>query len=284
MVDRSVASPRRPVRRRRIKVAPLLSSLFLLGVAVCAIAGPSLAPQDPSRQDPGLSVTSPSSAHLLGTDQLGRDVFSQLVAGAAPSVVGPLAVAVGCVLLGVSLGVAAAYFGGVVDTAANRLADLIYALPALLVAIVVVGVIGGSYWVSVALLIALSVPAQIRLCRSAAMVQVRLPYVEAARTIGVSPLRTMTRHVLPNIMPVVVTTFLLDFVGALIAIAALSFLGVSGPAGLPDWGTILANGQALIVQNPWLSVAPALLIIMTAASVTLLGDAVHERLTKRGDR
>ncbi|SFP81939.1 ABC transporter permease [Amycolatopsis rubida] len=277
-----LASVARPATGRRIRFAPLLSAAFLLLVAIGVIAGKWLAPRDPDAQDPGLSVTMPGQGHLLGTDQLGRDVFSQLLAGTAAAVIGPLAVALGCVLIGVSLGMAAAYFGGVVDTLVNRLADLVYALPALLIAIVVVGVVGGGYWISVGLLVVLSVPAQIRLCRSAAMVQVRLPYVDAARTAGLSPMRTMVRHVLPNILPIVVTTFLLDFVSTLIAMAALSFLGVTGAAGSPDWGTMLANGQPLVAQNPWLSITPAVLIIATAASATLLGDTAHEWLTNKG--
>jgi len=265
-------------------VVPLLGGAALLAVLVCVVSGAALAPQDPTAQHPTLSVTGPGPGHPLGTDQLGRDVLSQLIAGARSAVIGPLAVAVGCVLIGVAAGMAAAYFGGVVDTVVNRFADLVYALPALLIAVVVVGVLGGGYWKTAAVLLVLTIPFEIRLCRSAAQVQVRQPYVDAARTLGLSPWRILFRHVLPNIVPTVLATFLLDFVGALISFAALSYLGLGVPAGTPDWGSMLAAGQQLITENPWLSIAPAVLIIITAASATLLGDWAHERLSRGGER
>ncbi len=257
---------------------------MLLGVLVLVVAGEWLAPQNPLAQNPLLSVTGPGHDHLLGTDQLGRDVFSLLLAGARSAVVGPLAVAAGTLLIGCPLGMAGAFFGGVADTAVNRFADLVYALPALLIAIVVVGVVGGGYWLTAWVLLFLSVPAEIRLCRAAAMVQVRLPYVDAAKTVGLSSWRIIFRHVLPNILPTVVATFLLDFVGALIGFAALSFLGLGVPAGSPDWGAMLAAGQSLIAENPWLAIAPAVLLIVTGSCATLLGDWAHERLTGAGAR
>lgn len=265
-------------------VVPVVCSLVLLAVMVCAVTGSALAPADPGAQDPLLGVTGRGPGHLLGTDQLGRDVLSQLIAAARSALLGPFLVALGCLAIGSGLGMAGAYFGGVVDAAVNRLADLIYSLPALLVAVVVVGVLGGGYWVAVLVLLGLSVPYAIRVCRSAAMVQVRLPYVDAARTIGISSARVLYRHILPNILPTVLATFLLDFVGALIGFAALSYLGLGVPPGQPDWGRMLVEGQTLIAENPWLSIAPAMLLILTAASATLLGDWAYECLARNGKR
>ncbi|WP_020499080.1 ABC transporter permease [Sciscionella marina] len=268
--------------RRRIPVLPLLCGLVLLVVLVCVFGGTALAPDDPTAQNPLLSVSPPGGGHLLGTDQLGHDVFSLLLAGTFPSVVGPLAVALGCLGIGAALGMSGAYFGGVTDTIVNRFTDLVYALPALLIAIVVLGVVGGGYWLTAGVLLFLSLPYEIRLCRSAALVQVRLHYVDAARTIGISPARSLFRHVLPNIMPTVIATFLLDFVNALISFAALSYLGFGVQPSSPSWGRMLSQGQSLITQNPWLSIAPAVLIIITGASATLLGDWAYERLTAAG--
>ncbi|ANY09749.1 ABC transporter permease [Pseudonocardia sp. HH130630-07] len=251
-------------------------------VLLCAVAGELFVPFDPAAQDPLRGAAGPGDGHLLGTDELGRDVFSQLVVGARWALTGPVVVALGCGLIGGTVGLAAAYFGGWTDALANRFAELVFAMPALLVAIVVVGVVGGGYWVMAAVLLVLSVPSVIRLCRSAALVQVRLPYVDAARTIGLSPARTIVRHVLPNVVPTLVATVLLDFVAALIGFAALSFLGIGVAPGSPDWGRLLGAGQPLIAVNPWLSVAPAVLLILTAASATLLGDWAHERLARNG--
>ncbi|WP_033296191.1 ABC transporter permease [Amycolatopsis jejuensis] len=269
-----------------LRRSPLVAACaaFLLVVVVCAIAGNLFAPMDPAAQNPMLGVSGPGNGHLLGTDQLGRDVFSQLIAGARAAVFGPLMVALGCGVIGGLTGLAAAYFGGWRDLLANRFADLVFALPALLVAAVVVGIAGGGYWVTAGLLLVLSIPSEIRLCRSAAMVQVRMPYVDAARTLGLPASRAIFRHVLPNIVPTLVATVLLDFVGALIGFASMSFLGLGVPPGSPDWGSLLAAGQPLIAENPWLATAPAILLILTASSATLLGDWVHERLSNHGGR
>lgn len=275
-IDRT---PQETVRRRRVSLLPIACMIVLIVVLVCAVGGRWFTPHDPNAQNPLLSVTLPGRDHMLGTDQLGRDVLSRLIAGAWSAIAGPATVAIGCVLIGCTLGMAGALFGGIVDTAVNRLADLIYSLPALLIAIVVVGVVGGGYWMTALVLLFLTVPYEIRLCRSAAIVQVRLPYIDAARTLGLSSSRIMFRHILPNIMPTVVATFLLDFVTALIGFTSLSYLGLGVSAGQPDWGTMLAEGQSLIAVNPWLSIAPAVMLILTAASATVLGDWTHERLT-----
>ncbi|MFJ9895367.1 ABC transporter permease [Streptomyces sp. NPDC091280] len=266
---------------------PVLVTSAAAGVAVIAlfaVTGSRLAPYDPGQQDLMRGAAGPSGGHWLGTDALGRDVLSQLVAGTHTAVLGPLCVALGTLLIGVPLGVAAGYRGGFLDAVTNRFADLIYALPALLLAIVVAGVIGSGYWFAVAVLILLSLPAQIRLCRGTTLVQARLPYVEAARTLGLRTPRIMFRHILPNILPTVVTTFLLDFVGALISLSGLSYLGLGAPPGTPDWGELLREGQSLLAVNPYLSLAPSLMIIATAASVTLLGDRMYDLFTAGTDR
>lgn len=167
------------------------------------------------------------------------------------------------------------------DAAVNRLADLIYALPSLIVAIIVVGVIDGGYWMVAGLLTLLSVPFQVRIIRSVTLVQANLPYVDAARISGISNARIILTHILPNITATVVATFLLDFVTALIGFTALAFLGIGVPPGTPSWGAMIATGQTYIIANPWLAVTPAIALILVAASVTLLGDHIHEAAGRR---
>jgi len=255
--------------------------VVLATVAVCAVLGSTITPFDPLTQNPLNSVALPGNGHLLGTDQLGRDVFSLLIAAARSAVVGPIVVSVFCGLIGGALGLSAAYFGGVLDSVINRFADLVYALPALLIAVVVIGIVDGGYWLTAMILTLLLLPYQIRMCRSAAMVQMRFPYVDAARTLGLSARRTMIRHILPNILPTVVAAALLDFVTALTGYASLSYLGLGVAAGSPDWGAMLHEGQSFIGQNPWLPLAPAIMLILTAASVTLVGDWAYDRLSLR---
>lgn len=275
-------------RRTRVMLAGgapvrLLAMLVVAVVAACAVLGALITPHDPLAQDPTRGASPPGDGFVLGTDLLGRDVLSLLIAGARWAVMGPIVVAVGCGILGVVIGMLAAYFGGVIDALANRLADLIYALPSLIVAIVVVGVLDGGYWMVAGLLVFLSLPFQIRIIRSVTLAQVNLPYVEAAKTSGVSDARVLGSHVLPNIVPTVVATLLLDFVTAMIGFSALAFLGIGVPAGAPNWGSMIASGQSYLFMNPWLAIAPAIALILTATAVTLLGDHLHERAGRKAE-
>jgi peptide/nickel transport system permease protein len=266
-------------RLARPPVTILIAGLIFLAIVVLGLFGSVLAPYGAGTQDLSVGVSAGGHGHLLGTDQLGQDVLSQIFVATRVAVLGPACAALITVLIGGAFGVLAGYRGGVLDALANRLADLMYALPALLVIIVIVGVAGGGYWFAVLVLAILSIPGQIRLCRSAVRAQASLPYVEAARTLGLSPLRIMARHLLPNILPTLIATFLLDFVGALIGLSGLAYLGLGVPPGTPDWGTMLQDGQNLLTLNPWLSLAPGIMIALTATSVTLIGDWLYDRFS-----
>jgi ABC-type dipeptide/oligopeptide/nickel transport system permease subunit len=263
----------------------IIVSFAVIGlVIICAVAGAWITPHDPAAQSPLLSVQPPSGEHLLGTDQLGRDILSRLIAGTRNALIGPICVAVLSTLLGLALGMTAGFRGGWVDTVIARTADILYCLPALLVAIVVVGLVNGTYAMTIAVLVFLTFPGDVRIFRSVTMVESRLPYVDAARTIGLSSTRTMVRHVLPNIVPTVVATFLLEFAGSLVGFSALAFLGLGVKDGGVDWGTILADGQEQLFTNPMMSLGPAILLILVAASVTIVGDWIHDRLSRKEDR
>ena len=182
---------RRLPTRWRPPALTMAAIAFTALVVVCLIAGSLVTPQDPDKQNVLLGAVPPGSGHILGTDQLGRDVLSRLIVGTRPALIGPLCVAVGATLIGSSLGLLAGFRGGAVDSALRRFADLIFSLPALLVAVVVIGVVQGGYWLAAAILLFLSIAWQIRLARSATLVQARLPYVDSARTLDVSDLRIM---------------------------------------------------------------------------------------------
>ena len=204
----------------------LVAIALLAVVAVVAVVGQWLTPQDPRAQDLLMGVTGPGADHWLGTDDLGRDIFSRLISGTGSALLGPACVAIGTTIIGATLGLCAGYFSGRVDAAISRVADLLYALPSLLVAIVVVGLISGSYWLTVGVLIVLTFPSAVRVCRSATLAQARMPYVDAARTLGLPDAVVMARHILPNIAPTVLATMLLDFVVALVGFSSLAFLGL----------------------------------------------------------
>jgi len=268
--------------RPKLSGMPVLTviSLVVLGIIVlAAILGPWIAPYDPGAQNVDLGPSSPSGAHWLGTDDLGRDVFSRLLEGAHTALIAPVLIAIGTTVLGTSLGLLAGFRRGWLDSVVMRLSDLMFALPGLLILIVVVGIAGGGYVVSVVALIVLGAPSDIRVIRSVALGQRELAYVDAARTLGLSDRRIMFRHVLPNLAPTVTANMLLSFVFALVALSGLSFLGIGLPAGTPDWGLMIQENRDLLDLNPWAAVAPALLITITASAATVLGDSVFERLS-----
>jgi peptide/nickel transport system permease protein len=282
---RAAREEARLIRRRAVPVSVGLAGLILVAGAVCAIAGPALAPYEPGAQDLLSPLQSTSSQHWLGTDNLGRDELSQLMVGSRTALEGPIIIAGVSMAFGVVLGLFAGYLGGIVDTVISRWVDVMYSLPSLLVAIVVVGVLGGGYWVGVLVMTILFIPFNTRLIRSAALEQRGRPYVEAALLLGLSRRRIAFRHIFPMLLPLIATTTVLDFAFALVSLSGLSFLGLGVPPGAPDWGRMLAEGIPFIFENSLLTIVPGVAIALTATSVNLLGDwlfgVLDERLRSR---
>ncbi len=268
--------------RRRVPLVIVFAMLLVGVVAACALVGEALWPRSPDTQHLFVGVQGPSSHFWLGTDDLGRDILARVVVGARTAVMGPVVIALGAMVLGNILGLIAGYKGGALDSAIMRWADLMYALPGLLVAIVVVGVLGRGYWLAVLLLIFLTMPYDTRIVRGAVLERRGLPYVEAARTLGLPARRIMARHIWPNVLPLVVANTFLNFAFSLVVLSALSFLGLGVAPGTPDWGRMLAENRTLIFDNPAAALAPGLMIALTAASTNLIGDWFDEWLSDRG--
>jgi peptide/nickel transport system permease protein len=260
----------------------VVSAASLVFALILAVFGYSLAPDDPHMINFALRELPSVPGHRLGTDELGRDILSRVFAGARTAIAGPALLALGTALVATTCGLVAGYRGGTLDTLISRTVDLMYALPALLVIIVVVGVLGGGYLLAVLVLTVFVIPADIRLIRSATLSQRELPYVESARTLGLSERRIMVVHILPNILPTVIATILLEFVAAMVTISGLSFLGLGVQAGTPDWGLMISENRNVMDLNPWAVVAPAVAIALTAASATILGDWLYDRFTEWG--
>lgn len=256
--------------------------LILATVFVCAAFGNLIAPHSANAQDLVTGVSRPDGAHWFGTDPLGRDILSRVIVGARTAVIGPAVIALCSLLIGGTLGLLAGYRGNKTDWIIMRWVDLAYALPGLLVIIVVVGVLAGGYWIAVALLIILAAPYDTRVVRAATLEQRPLPYVEAARTLGLSERRIIFRHILPNVTPIIVANSFLNFAFMLVNLASLSFLGLGIGPGTPDWGRMLSENRTLITINAAAALAPAGLIVLTAASMNLIGDRVFELLSDRG--
>jgi peptide/nickel transport system permease protein len=269
--------------RRRLKVSVLvIASLIVLAfVAFCALA-PSLVASGSTAQNILLGLTPPGTAgHLLGTDELGRDILRLTLGGTRSAVLGPVVIALGSMTLGVVLGTPAGYIGGLLDAVIGRWADLLMALPAVLLAIVLAGIVGGGYWVTVGIMIVLFSPSDVRLIRAGVMEQKGLPYVESARVLRLPRWRIMFGQILPNVVPIFAANFMLNIAYGLTAMSSLSYLGLGAGPGSPDWGRQLADGQLILASNPAAALAPGTMIVLTAVSVNVVGDWLDERLSAR---
>jgi len=269
-------------RRRWPDLIVALALTFASLAALAAILGPVLLP-NAGAQDLMTGLSGPSAEHWLGTDDLGRDVAQLLVVGARSALVGAVLVSLGSMLIGHLVGLPAGWFGGWIDLVAMRWADLMFSLPALLVAIVVTGILGGGYALAIIVMVLLFSPGDTRVVRAAVLEQRRLPYVEAATLSNLPDRRIVLRHIWPNIAPVVVGNAFLNFAFALVALSSLSFLGMGVEPGSADWGRTLAENRTYLASNPWAAAAPGLAIILSAASVSIVGDWIHQRLDERGE-
>lgn len=269
-------------RRVRAPILVVVATTLLAAVIGMALFHSVLVPHDPEAQDLVTGLATPNSSYLLGTDQLGRDVLSRVIAGASPALLGPLIITTVSMLLGNALGLLAGFRGGRIDAVIMRCIDLMWSIPSVLVVIVVAAALGGGYWLTVALLALFTIPFDARIVRGAVLEQMPRPYVEAARVLGVPDRRIAIHHVWPNIAPTAIANAFLVFANSLVAIASVSYLGLGIDPSTPDWGVMIAQNQAALFANPAAVLAPALLIVLTAASVNIIGDAAFAALTRRG--
>lgn len=270
----------RGVKRAPVTVA--VSWLVLAVVACWVLAAPWIVP-DAMSQDLLIGLTPPGTpGHVFGTDDLGRDVWQMSIAGARSALVGPVAIALGSLLLGIGLGLLAGYAGGLADALIGRWSDLVLALPGLLLAIVVAGIVDGGYWVTVGLLVVLFSPSDIRIIRAAVMQERHKPYIEASWVLGLPDTRIALRHVLPNVRGVALANAFLNVAYALVAMSSLSYLGLGVSPADADWGRQLSDARNLLFSNPAAAVVPGALIIATATAVNVVGDHLADTLASRG--
>ncbi|HTY54000.1 MAG TPA: ABC transporter permease [Candidatus Binataceae bacterium] len=259
--------------RRRANRIELVGAVMVASMIVVAILAPVLAPHDPTRAvaatygDPG----SPSLAFPLGTDELGRDVLSRIIYGARISLIVGVAAMVMTMTIGVAIGLGAGFFGGTVDFALMRFTDVMLTLPGLLLAMAFVTVLRPSL-LTILLVIGLVSWTQIaRVVRAEALSMTQRDFVLAARSLGASSTRLMTRHVLPNILPTIVVMAALSTSGTLLLDAGLSFLGLGVPPPTPSWGRMIEEAQVYFRTAPWLAAFPGIAIFYAVLGFNLLG-------------
>jgi peptide/nickel transport system permease protein len=277
----AVRSPMRVFGRRLLRSKVNLACLaFVLLVVVCAILAPLLAPYDPNLQHLSSRYLPPlrSTQFILGTDDLGRDVLSRALYASRVSVTAPL-ISVGVALVaGVSFGLVAGFAGGRVDWLLSRLADAFNSIPALVLALAVIAVLGPGLMNAMLAIGLASAPRLFRVVRGASLAVREETYIEASIVVGCSRLRTVLVHVLPNVRsPLLVQTSLLMSL-SLLAEAALSFLGLGIQPPAPSWGAMLRTAFEQQFLGPWLVVVPGLLIMLMVLSFNLLGDGIRDAI------
>jgi len=285
-VDAEGRVDRRRLRRRTIGVGGWVGAGVLTGVLVTALIGP-LTGGDPLAQNFDAILEAPSAAHLFGTDELGRDVFVRVVFGGRTALAITVVSAVVASLLGLVLALAGALYGGWVDALTSRLADVQLAVPSIVLAIVVLSFVGNSFVPIVFVLVLGSWVLTFRVIRGHARAVVQQQYVEAARVAGAGRLGIARRHLVPSVLPLLAVAFTINASSALLLESSLGYLGLGVQPPDPDWGQMVATGQAQIFTAPWIALFPGLAVVATAVGLQLLGDGLAERfvggpVTRRG--
>ncbi|TDE97283.1 ABC transporter permease [Occultella glacieicola] len=263
---------RRALRLRSAQVA----LAFLAVVVLLVVTGDLLAPQDPLAQDTSAVLQGTSSAHWLGTDYLGRDVLSRLVAGTRVSVLAALTAVVIGALLGIVPGMLSAFSGRVVAWTSLRVADAFMALPFIIFAIAVAGLFGNGLFQAMVAVGVLIAPVYFRIIRAAALGYAGAQYVEAATLLGAPWWHVLAVHIWPKVLPAVVVTTANLAAGGLLVVSSLTFLGIGIQPPDPTWGGMLASDLGYLTQRPFGPVAPALAIMGTVAALNLLADAIRD--------
>ena len=267
--------------RRTLSFAAILGLGLALIIVVAALFAPFLAPFDPMRMAAGPRLSAPSMAHLFGTDEFGRDLFSRVLLGGRLSLGIGIAAVVSGIVVGGLLGLVAAFSGRIVESVLLRVIDVLYSFPDTLIALALVAFLGpGIENATLAIAISL-VPFYARVTYSLAAAERAKPYIEAARLAGIRSARLVRVHVMPNIGQSLIVMGTLGFSSAILSAAGLSFLGLGVQPPSPEWGAILASGRNYITKAPWILIFPGVAICLTVLSFNLIGDSMRDLVDPR---
>lgn len=259
-----------------------IGAVIMVAFVLTAIFAGAITTFDPTTTNPRMSLARPGDDHVLGADFMGRDVFSRIVYGARISMaVGIGATALGC-LIGVTIGLTSGFFGGWFDLIVQRLIDIMQSLPLLVMALVMAASLGPSMTNTIIAIAIPLVPNVARIIRSNTLYLREMPFVEAARAVGMSEMRIAFNHVLPNTLAPLIVLATAQFGSAILVESALAFLGLGIPEPHPSWGRMLSESAAEYVRTaPWLVIFPGLAISLVVFGTNLLGDAVRDILDPR---
>jgi peptide/nickel transport system permease protein len=269
--------------RRRIASDPIaIAAVLLLGtVVVCALLAPWVAPFDPNHIDNAIRLSTPSGRHLLGTDEVGRDILSRLIWGSRVSLITAVVPATVALIVGSAIGIVAGYAGGWVDSLAMRTIDTVMAFPYILLALGIAAALGPGLFNAMLAVTLVSIPAFARLIRATVLSIKESDFVLAAHGLGSSHWDVIRRHIYPNTLSVLVVYGTLQTGRMVIAAASLSFLGLGIQPPTADWGAMLASGQASLRVAPHVSTIPGLMIFAVTLACNVLGEALRDALDPR---
>tara|TARA_R110002020_G_scaffold22071_1_gene74689 strand:- start:589 stop:1476 length:888 start_codon:yes stop_codon:yes gene_type:complete len=281
-VGRDARQSRMPFVLRLVRQpAGAIGLAIVVALVVMALFADQIAPYSPIKMAAGRPLTSPSLAHLLGTDEFGRDMFSRIVYGAR------LTLQIGLIAVGISLsigtliGLVAAYAGGFVEKLLMRSTDVVFSFTETLIALAFVAVLGPSLENAMIAVGIAGVPFYARTCYASALGEEGKPYFEASIAAGAGHARLLFLHLLPNVLPSMIVIATLGLSNAILAAAALSFLGLGAQPPTPEWGAMLSAGRDFFNRAPWLMLYPGLAIAFTVLAFNILGDALREALDPR---
>ncbi len=268
---------RRLISHRSVVVGGILFAFVL----TAALFAGWLAPFDPVGTDPINALQPPSGKNWMGTDQLGRDVFSRVIHGARPSLIMGVAPMLISSIIGTAAGMLIGYYGRWADLMMTRFVDIALAFPPILLALTVVAVLGPGLW-SIALALGLSgIPFYVRMARGQVIGAKEEPFVQTAVAIGAGDARIMFRHIIHRVMPPILVMMTIHVAGAILAGAALSFLGLGIPPPTPEWGNMIQDGRQFVALSWWMAFFPGVALAITVFATNLLGDGLRDVLDPR---
>jgi peptide/nickel transport system permease protein len=268
----------------RLHVKAFTGGTIVLLFILAGVVGPALAPADPNKQELTAMLKAPGglgSAHALGTDNLGRDILSRVIHGSRVSLLVAFAVVFVSGFIGISLGAISGYFGGKIDFMIQKLVEVVWAFPPLLLGITIMAFLGQGLFNLILALVAQRWIPYCRIVRGQTLSLRSRDFVTAAQCLGASNRQIITRHVIPNLIQTSLVIGTFAMASSIIAEASLSFLGVGVPPEIPTWGTMLADARIYISTAWWLPLFPGLCIFITVLGINLLGDALRDLLDPR---
>ena len=269
--------------KKFIKRNKMFSLLVVAAIAIILVGifAPVIATHSPYESNLHDAFIAPNSEHIFGTDKLGRDIFSRVIYGTRISLSAALILVILIFTIGTTLGVIAGYFGGIIDTIIMRISDMMISFPGMVLAIAMAGIMGASVKNAVIAITVVSWTKYARLSRSLVLKIKETDYIRAAKVTGCKTVHIITRHIIPNIISTLIITATTDIGTMILELSALSFLGFGAQSPQAEWGLMLNEGRAYMVDCPWLMIYPGLAICIVVVVYNLLGDSLRDILDSR---